>query len=53
LEDPDEDRDNIKVYLQEVGWGMDWVDLAQDRYRWRALVSAAMHFVFHKMRGFF
>jgi hypothetical protein len=24
-------EDNIKIYLQEVGWGMDWIDLAQNR----------------------
>jgi len=24
-------EDNIKIDLQEVGWGMDWIDLAQDR----------------------
>jgi hypothetical protein len=29
--------DNIKIDLQEVGWGMDWIDTAQDRDRWRAL----------------
>jgi hypothetical protein len=29
--------DNIKMDLREVGWdGMDWIDLAQDRNRWRA-----------------
>ena len=33
--------DNIKMYFQEVGFGdMDWFELAQDRDRWRALVSA-------------
>jgi hypothetical protein len=30
--------------LQEVGWGgMDWIDMAQDRDRWRALMSAVMN----------
>jgi hypothetical protein len=29
--------------LQEVGWrNMDWIDMAQDRDRWRAVVSAVM-----------
>jgi hypothetical protein len=32
-------EDNIKIDLPDVGWrGMDWIDLAQDRDRWRALV---------------
>jgi hypothetical protein len=37
--------DNIKMYLREIGWdGIDWMDLAQDRDRWRALVKAGMSF---------
>ena len=27
-------EDNIKMDLLEVGWGMDWIDLAHDRDRW-------------------
>jgi hypothetical protein len=37
-------ENNIKMYLQEVGWeGVDWIDMAQDRDRWRALVNAVMN----------
>jgi hypothetical protein len=37
-------RDNIKMDLQEVECGViDWIDLAQDRDKWWALVSAGMN----------
>jgi hypothetical protein len=37
--------DNIKIDLQEVGYeGMDWIDLAQDRDSWQAIVSTIMNF---------
>jgi len=37
-------EDNIKMNLQEVGFGgVDWIDLARDRDRWRVLVNAVMN----------
>ena len=40
----DQMQDNIKITLREVGCGyMDWIDVAQDRDRWRAVVNAVMN----------
>ena len=37
-------EDNIKIDLQKIGCGdVDWIDLAQDRERWWALVNAVMN----------
>jgi hypothetical protein len=37
--------DNIKIDLREIGCDdMDWIDLAQDRDQWRALVNTVMNF---------
>jgi hypothetical protein len=39
-------EDNIRMDLREVGCGyVDWIELPQDRDRWRALVSAEMNFL--------
>jgi hypothetical protein len=36
--------DNIKMVLREIGWdGMDWIDLAQTRDQWTALVNTVMN----------
>jgi hypothetical protein len=38
------DLDNIKMDLTEIGWdGMDWINVAQDRKQWRALLNTEMN----------
>jgi len=45
-------EDNIKMDLQDVGGGCEnWMELAQDRERWRELVSTVMNLRVPKMRG--
>jgi hypothetical protein len=37
--------DKIKMGLREIGWsGVEWIDLAQDRDQWRALVNTTINF---------
>jgi hypothetical protein len=36
-------ENNINICLREIGWGMDWILLAQDGDQWRTLVSMVMN----------
>jgi hypothetical protein len=45
-------EDNIKIDIEEVErGGADWIDIAQDRDRWRAVVNEVMNFDCHKIGG--
>jgi hypothetical protein len=45
LKDPDVDgRIILKWIFGEMAWGMDWIELAQNRDRWMTLVNAVMNF---------
>jgi hypothetical protein len=36
--------DNIKMDLREIGWdGVDWIDVAQERYQWKTFVNTVMN----------
>jgi hypothetical protein len=39
----DQGVDGIRMDLKEIGWSVDWIHLAQNRDRWRALVNAVMN----------
>jgi hypothetical protein len=44
--------DNIKIDHREIEWdGMDWIELAQDKDQWRALMKRVMNHWVHKMLG--
>jgi hypothetical protein len=42
---------NIKIDYQEGRWGINWIDLVQDKDRWRHLQTRFSAFGFHKKRG--
>jgi hypothetical protein len=36
--------DNIRIYLREIGWDeVDWIDMAQNREQWKALVNTVLN----------
>jgi hypothetical protein len=43
LEYPGKDGDNIKTHLQEIWKGVDWIELAGDKNKWRAVVDTVMN----------
>jgi hypothetical protein len=43
--------DNIRIDLEEMGWGDDWIGLAKDRNRWRAVMNSVLNLRLHEMLG--
>jgi len=44
--------DPVEICIKEIGWeGMEWIDLAQDTGKWRAVVNTVMNFGLYKFRG--
>jgi hypothetical protein len=41
----------LKLTFKKWDGGLEWIDLAQERDRWRAVVNEVMDFRFHKIRG--
>jgi hypothetical protein len=43
---------NIEIDFRKIGWdGMDWINLAENRDQWRALVNTVMNLGYHKILG--
>jgi hypothetical protein len=46
-------EDGIRMDVREIGWGVEWIHLAQDRNRWQALVKTVMNLQVLVPRGKF
>jgi hypothetical protein len=41
---PEDNKEGYLLYVREIGWdGVDWIDMAQDRDQWRALVNTVLN----------
>jgi hypothetical protein len=46
-------KDDIKTYLQEMGWGFDWINLSYDKDKWLAVANTVMNLWFPYNAGNF